>query len=238
MSEDPVLLLTRPEAASRRFLAELEVAAGRHLRALVAPLMRIDGWTPLMPETPPAALILTSERGAAAASRMRFGPLPAWCVGERTAEAAREAGLDARAAGGDAERLLTAILNSGEAGPFLHLRGAHARGDLAARLSAAGRPCGEIVVYDQTALSPSPEMLELLGGSNPVVVPLFSPRSAALLARLAPVRAPLAVAALSPAVADAAAPLSDQPFVADRPDADAMIDATLRALATFGLRHP
>ncbi|SDE63886.1 uroporphyrinogen-III synthase [Limimaricola pyoseonensis] len=231
---EPRLLLTRPEPAARRFLAALEMAAGRHLPAVISPLMRIDAFTPPPPDTAPAALVLTSERGAEGAARMGYAGLPAWCVGTRTAEAAERVGLSPRAAGGDAASLVAMILESGETGPFLHLRGAHARGDVAARLSAAGRPCAERVVYDQTARPLTAEAQALLDGAAPVVAPLFSPRSARLFARHAPFAAPLALAAMSGAVAEALAGLPGPTLTAARPDQPAMIDATLRALATFG----
>lgn len=231
---EPTLLLTRPEPAARRFLAELETRAGRHLRAVIAPLMRIDEMTPPRPALAPAALILTSERGAQGAARMGYAGLPAWCVGPRTAQAAQLAGLDPRLGGGTAETLLAAILEASDEGPLLHLRGDHQRGDLAARLHAAGRACDEAVVYAQTA-RPLPEAgRQLLAGQAPVVAPLFSPRSAALLATCAPVAAPLALVAISAAAARPLSRLDLPVMLAARPDATAMIDATLAAHATFG----
>jgi uroporphyrinogen-III synthase len=231
---DPILLLTRPETAARRFLAELEVAAGRHLRAVISPLLRIDEMTPPRPATPPAALILTSERGALGAARMGYAGLPAWCVGPRTAQAARAVGLEPRAGGGTAETILAAILAAPEEGPLLHLRGDHQRGDLPARLRAAGRDCGDAVVYAQTACPLSAEARALLDGAVPVVAPVFSPRSAALLAECAPVAAPLALVAISAAAARPLAPLGGVVTRATHPEAIAMIDATLAAHATFG----
>ncbi len=232
---DPILLLTRPEAAARRFLAELEVAAGRHLQAVIAPLLRIDEMTPPRPATSPAGLILTSERGARGAARMGYVGLPAWCVGPRTAQAAKAAGLEPRAGGGTAETLLAAILAAPDTGPLLHLRGDHQRGELVARLRAAGRrDCAEALVYAQTARPLSDEGRALLDGTAPVVAPVFSPRSAALLAGCAPVAAPLALVAISAAAARPLAPLKARVTQATRPEAIAMIDATLEAHATFG----
>ncbi|MGR3591255.1 MAG: uroporphyrinogen-III synthase [Limimaricola soesokkakensis] len=235
---EPTLLLTRPEPAARRFLAELEIRAGRHLKAVIAPLMRIDEMTPPRPARSPAALILTSERGAWGAARMGYTGLPAWCVGPRTAQAARLAGLDPRPGGGTAETLIAAILKAPDEGPLLHLRGDHQRGDLADRLRAAGRGCDEAVVYAQTARPLSEAGRHLLSGRTPVVAPVFSPRSAALLAACAPIAAPLALVAISAAAARPLSKLGPPVTMASRPDADAMIDATLEAHATFGCRDP
>ena len=230
----PTLLLTRPETAARRFLADLELAAGRHLPALIAPLMRIDEMTPPPPETAPAALILTSEQGALGAARMGYAGLPAWCVGPRTARVARAAGLIPRPGGGTAETLFAAILAARDDGPLLHLRGDHQRGDLVQRLRAAGRSAADLVVYAQSARPADAAVRGLLDGPGPVVAPVFSPRSGALLAAQAPVAAPLALVAISAAAARAAAPLGAAVTLAARPDAAGMIDATLRAIATFG----
>ena len=63
-------------------------------------------------EEPPAALILTSENGAARAGELGLAPCEAWCVGPRTAAEARRAGLRAIEAGSDAETLLAALLKA------------------------------------------------------------------------------------------------------------------------------
>ncbi|MGX9853830.1 uroporphyrinogen-III synthase [Limimaricola variabilis] len=231
---EPILLLTRPEAAARRFLAELEVAAGRHLVAVIAPLLRIDEVTPPPPDTTPAMLILTSERGAAGAVRMGLMGLPAWCVGPRTAQAAQAAGLLPRERGSNAEALIAAILDAPDAGPLLHLRGDHQRGDVAERLRRAGRDCAEAVVYAQSAQPLPAAGQAALAGRTPVVAPVFSPRSAALLAAQLPSIAPLHAVAISPAAAAPLAGRVEGVTLAARPDGPAMIDATLAAHAAFG----
>ena len=72
---------------------------------------------------------------------------------------------------------------AGPATPLLHLRGAHAVTDLAGRLTAEGLACDEAVVYAQRERPPTPEALAVLAGNVPVLVPLFSPRSARLAAQ-------------------------------------------------------
>jgi uroporphyrinogen-III synthase len=175
-----------------------------------------------------AGAIFTSVNGVGALGVEGRGRR-AWCGGERTAAAAREAGFDAVAAGGDAEALVAAVIASGERGPFLHARGREARGEVATRLRAAGIGCVEAVVYDQVALPLTAEAQALLAREAPVLVPLFSPMSAArLAAALAdiPLRAPLLVAAMSPAVAAAwTGPAPLRLAVARRPDSTAMLDA-------------
>ena len=233
MAERARLLLTRPEAASRRFLGACEAARGGPVPAVLSPVMAIrpvEVWL----EEPPTALILTSENGAARAGDLNLAPREAWCVGPRTAAEARRMGFRAIEAGPDARSLLAALLDARPAGPLLHLRGEHARGEVVRRLRAAGLDAREAVAYRQEALAPSPEARVSLDGPDPLVAPLFSPRSAVLLAGWEP-RAPLDVVAMSPAVAEAARPLRPGRLcVASSPTGAAMVEATLAALASRG----
>ncbi|WP_191090190.1 uroporphyrinogen-III synthase [Histidinibacterium aquaticum] len=222
----PALLLTRPEDQSERFARQLGDAGP----VVISPLLRIE---PLSPDLPSArTLVLTSLRGAEAAARLNVPQgTPALCVGEATAEAARLAGLDARAAAGDAEALYYEILSLQPPTPLLHLRGRHARGDLARRLTEAGLPTEERIVYEQTPLPLSEEARRLLAGAEPVVVPLFSPRTAELLAAEGPFAAPLLVVAMSPAVAEAVVSLHPaQCRVAPHPSASDMLALTREVL--------
>ncbi|MCE6960049.1 uroporphyrinogen-III synthase [Cereibacter sphaeroides] len=228
----PTFLLTRPEAQGARFAAALRDAFGPDIRIVTSPLMMPEFLSPAIAEQP-EALIFTSETGVEACRRLASPELEgvgrAWCVGNRTARAARAAGFEARSADGDAEALVAAILGTGERGPLLHLRGAESRGDVAGRLSAQGIPTAEAIVYDQRPKPLSAEAIDALGGGRPVLAPLFSPRTARLLAAEVARGAPGAVlwiAALSPAVAEAAASLPAQRRqIAAQPDADALLDA-------------
>ncbi len=210
-------------------------AAGIGVPAMISPLIKVvpTGETPSLDGV--SGVIFTSVSGVAA---MADGNLPAWCVGDATAEAARARGWQARAAGGDAEALCGRVLADAKRGavegPLLHLRGRYARGDLATRLSAAGVPTGEAIVYDQELCGLSEDAKALLMRENPVIVPLFSPRSAAQFAAEVAkieVSAPMYVAAMSAAVAAEAQDLDA--FVLKlvaHPSAAEMIDAVLGLL--------
>lgn len=135
--------------------------------------------------------------------------------------------------GRDADSLVAAILDAGEIGPLVHYRGRESRGGVAHRLSEAGVPCRELVVYEQRAIPLGPGAEALLAGSNPVLLPLFSPNSARRLVtglRSVRLRAPLRIAALSPAVAAAwDTGLGRVIAVADRPDQESLCEALLSA---------
>jgi len=223
-------LLTRPAAASARFALALREVFGGTARVVISPLMEPVFLHPPLPPGPYHAVILTSETGAEAARRIsaEVGGLPvrAYCVGDRTALAAAEAGFQPISAKGDADALVSLIKAEGVRGQLLHLRGRDSRGDIAQRLVSAGILAHEAIVYDQQPCPATPQALALLGGAEPVVVPLFSPRSADLLRDIGPICAPLWIAALSPAVADRAHLLHPVRIaVADRPEAACLLQA-------------
>lgn len=230
------VLITRPAGQGDRFLTALRERFGDAVRPVLSPLLSPVFLSPDWPDGPYSSLILTSETGAEAAARLRDAgrclPQRAVCVGDRTAQVARERGFDAASAQGDAEALITLILNNGDTGPFLHLRGREARGDIAPRLTAKGVPTHAAVVYAQEPLALTEEARAMLRGPDAVVVPLFSPRTAELLTSQGPFAAPLLVAAISLACAiniDALSPSRLE--IATRPDAEAMLQA-MSALIT------
>ncbi len=172
-------------------------------------------------------LVFTSASAVAAvAGQADFARHAAWAVGAATARAARDAGFSCRAAGGDARALVAALAADPPRGPVLHLRGVHGRGDVAASLRALGIDAEERIVYDQVAQDLNAEAEALLQGRAPVILPLFSPRSAMLM-RGATITAPLCVVAISAAAALAWG-RGDPVEVATTPDAAAMADAVRR----------
>jgi uroporphyrinogen-III synthase len=226
-----ILLLTRPEAASARTRAEVErLCPGA--RIVASPVMEVVP-VPAVLDTVPRGLILTSENGAAAGGVLGLPPgMRAWCVGGRTAEVARAAGFDAVSAEGDAEALIRLILSAPEEGPLLHLRGEHARGDIAPRLRAAGCEATDLVAYRQADRDLSGDALTVLAGVERVVLPVYSPRSAEILARQGPFAAPLTVIAISDAARRAAERLAATNIrQIDNPDGQSMLSAIVDSLS-------
>ncbi|PZO67098.1 MAG: uroporphyrinogen-III synthase [Paracoccus denitrificans] len=210
----PRVLLTRPLAASTRFAADVRAMG---LDCLIAPLMRI---VPVAhdPAVVDAArnLIFTSENAIPFAGQGRGRS--ALCVGPRTALAAHVAGFAVTCGPGDAARLMP-MLPANPTG-WLHLRGRH----VSAHLNVP-----EIVVYDQAQMPMSPEGRAVLAAPDPVILPLFSPRSARLAAHATvDSTAPLMLAAISAATLAAwrDAGGADGPSItAITPDADGMLTA-------------
>lgn len=169
----PTLVLTRPEAQSRAIAAAL----GGDARVVISPVMRIVAGDEAPDLSCYRGVILTS------ANAVRFVPdlsgMRIYCVGERTAEAAMRAGGEIALVAQDADTLIAQ--NPGP-GPLIHLHGEHTRGDVAKRLNLAGIETDEVMVYRQEALPLSDEAKALIEGDTPVVLPLYSPRSARLVA--------------------------------------------------------
>ncbi|MBN9886155.1 uroporphyrinogen-III synthase [Salipiger abyssi] len=194
----PILLLTRPEPASRRFLAEIEAQGITGFGTVISPLIGIETTGPLPEMAGIRGAIFTSANGVRA-YRALGGPVLPRCytVGETTARAAAEAGFAPKSAGGNAGDLVAMIAAEAPEGPLLHLRGTHSRGQVAERLCQTGVATREAVIYDQPAQELSAEAKAALDGETPVILPLFSARSAAQFAKAPPGRAPLIVAAMS-----------------------------------------
>ncbi len=190
----PTLVLTRPEAQSRAIAAAL----GDGVAVLISPVMQIAGSGPAPDLAPYRGVILTS------ANAVPFAPdltkKRVYCVGKRTAEAARAAGAEIALVAEDAEALLAQIPGPG---PLIHLHGEHVRGDVTERLNSGGIETDEAVIYQQKALALTDQARALLEGDAPVVLPLYSPRSAKLVvAALRRVGPQVHTIAMSAAVAE------------------------------------
>lgn len=219
----PTLVLTRPEAQSRDIAARL----GAGLDVIISPAMRITASGECHDVLPYAGVVLTSANAVAFAPDLRGKPV--WCVGEKTAQAAQAAGAEVRLVARDADDLVARLKAEG---PLLHLRGEHARGGIAERLTSAGIETEEAVVYRQEALPLSKEALAVIAGDGPVVLPVYSPRSAKLVGRqIGRLGASVAVIAISAAVAEAWQAETGVPAqVVPEPNGDAMLAAIRAAL--------
>lgn len=196
---------------------------------VISPLLEIE-FLPLDHSDPGEIPIFTSRNGVAGFLRGGGNAVGrCWCVGDATANSARQAGFSPQTASGDVDTLIQAILQSGGRGPFVHFRGEHVRGNLAERLREAGKVLREDVVYAQTLRPLNTAALDLLDGEIPVILPLFSPRTAMQFATDHRGGAPLLIGAMSQAIADALGGFAVQEVViARRPNVPSMIDATQR----------
>jgi uroporphyrinogen-III synthase len=223
------VLVTRPRDQAERFAQALIGRFGSRVQPLVAPLMQTRFLSPPLPERTFAAVIFTSVHGVEGAMRLPVPwPRRAYCVGQATAAAATRAGFAARSADGDAAALAKAILSEPPEGPLLYLRGVDTAGDLDTLLISHNIQLLSLQVYLQAAIPFEGESIDLLRHAGPLIVPLFSPRSAVLFRKAIPedTRADLRFAVMSAAVAAEASKVPHGILiVAVRPDASAMLDA-------------
>ncbi|SFR34072.1 uroporphyrinogen-III synthase [Litoreibacter janthinus] len=206
------VLLTRPLAASERFAAELRAPV------VISPLMETV-WIETAPLTaPPDAVAFTSQNGVEGFIRCQSWRGTAYCVGDRTAQAAKEAGFDAESAEGDIADLTALLAKRAPGAALVHARGRHVAGELGVRAVP-------LVVYEQRVMALTPEARKLLSAKDKVILPLFSPRSATLFAKqlTGAEQAQLVLVAMSEAVAQACTD-SGMPVacIADAPDAASM----------------
>jgi uroporphyrinogen-III synthase len=211
----PVLVL-RPEPGAS---ATVGRARALGLDVIAAPLFKVE---PVEWRAPDASgfggLLLTS------ANALRFGGkqleslrgLPAYAVGEATAEAAREVGFDLAATGrSDVDRLLRSI----DAGlRLLHICGADRREPVDARQSIT-----PIAVYRAEPI-PDPDLSAAAGS----IALIHSPRAGRRFAGLVGNRSSIAIAAISDAATDAVGPGWKSINVASEPSDEALLALAAR----------
>lgn len=219
----PIAVL-RPEPGNRATCARVRTA-GAH--ALALPLFEIVplNWTPPDP-TGFDALILTSANAVRAGGEALAGytDLPVYAVGAATARAAEAAGFAIAAIGNDdADALIAAAATNGVT-RALHLGGRETG------VVASGIIARSIAVYASEAIEIAPEPLHSLIGATAL---LHSARAAdrlgMLVARHGIDPATIALAAISPSVAQAAGPGWGQVVIAAHPNDAALIAAALAA---------
>jgi uroporphyrinogen-III synthase len=223
------VLVTRPEPGASRTAGRL---AALGFEPVLLPLTKI---VPLPVETWSgaeniAALAITS------ANAVRHTPppllrdlagLPAFAVGERTAQVAAEAGVSVKDAGaGDADRLAERIVASVQPGSkILLLCGRIRRGTLESRLAAAGLPVRAIETYDTVPVSLSGDELSTEIGDRSIdAVLVYSAVAATILSPFVSSFLTAAFIAISDRVAqNLPAGLGNRIHIAREPTEDAML---------------
>jgi uroporphyrinogen-III synthase len=211
------LVVLRPPARAGATLARIAESGGVGMNL---PLFALE---PLAWDAPdPAgydALALTSANAVSFAGPQltSLAPLPAWTVGEATADAARKAGLDIAHIGASDAAALFVAMAAGGIGRAVWLAGEDHR---------PAPPAPELMIaetYRAIPLDIDPARLA------DAVVLLHSPRAAARLADItpSPLRARIDLAAISPAAAAAAGPGWASVATAAQPTDTALVTAAI-----------
>ena len=210
------VLVLRPEPGAS---ATIERARERGLPAIAIPLFEIDAldW-----DTPDAAgfdgLLLTSANAVRCGGQQleKLRGLPVYAVGEATAAAAREAGFSIEATGhAGVDRLLGSI--------DADIRLVHLCGEDRRSPDRPRQGMTSIVVYRAMPVE-APDLGAARGG----VALIHSPRAGRRFAELMRDRTSVAVAAISPAAAEAVGTGWQSVEVADEPTDDALLAVAAR----------
>ncbi len=193
----PLVWITRAEPGASATAGRVQAMGWT---PLVAPLLQARALPATLDLTGIAAVAFTSAQGVRAFAALTGARLPAFTVGEATAEAARAAGFGAvQSADGDVAALAELIAGA-DPGPVLHAGALHPAGDLTGDLAARGLVARAVALYDTLPVQPA-AALARLGEIGAVLV--HSPRAATLLAGILADRPapPPRLLALSDAVA-------------------------------------
>lgn len=228
----PIVLLTRPQTQAEEFRQLL----GGGCEVVISPIIEIQ---PIEFNIDPDAyhsLIFASQNAVQMAGRsLDLHGRRAITVGDRSAKAARDLGMDVISADGNADDLVARVIAQKPPGRVLFLRGRHSRGDVAKRLKNAGIDTDFAIIYEQVEQPLTQQARGILCGDHPVILPVFSPRSAQFLgAEVAKISgcAEIYLIAMSDAVLGAwGGPPAAGVSVAGHPNAAAMAKETLRRIA-------
>ncbi|MGH1330057.1 MAG: uroporphyrinogen-III synthase [Paracoccaceae bacterium] len=224
----PIILLTRAQAQSERLAKALQIA-NEDAQIIVSPVLEIAFEQPDVVLPKKYAFIATSENallGARALGLSLRGKI-VWCVGPKTAQAAKDLGAKAIQGPGEARGLAQAIIKSNPQVPLIYLRGEHVSLDLEEILVSAGLETVSYRIYRQIPCEISPKGKAVLAGARPVILPIYSQMSARRLgAQIGPATAPLHLVAISEEVAKSwPGPKPAQQTIARNPTHEAMLRA-------------
>nr|WP_171097316.1 uroporphyrinogen-III synthase [Ruegeria sp. HKCCD7255] len=195
--------MTRPRAASTRFIAQLSTRTRSRVTVIHSPLLEIRPLNVSVDISGTQGLIFSSANAVNAAVSLGIPrQFPAYCVGPSTTATAQGAGWNAVMAGSTAEELVASLLQDRPDSPLLHLRGEHTRGNIAERLTELGLTTREVPIYQQRLLPLTVEAIAASRGQMPIIAPIFSPRTARQFADVWTGTAPLWLAAISEAAAE------------------------------------
>ncbi len=210
------VLVLRPEPGAS---ATVEQARKRGLDAIAVPLFEVE---PVAWDAPDPAhfdgLLLTSANAARNGGEglRTLKTLPAYAVGEATAEAARGAGFAISATGDGGVGQLLGAIDPGL--KLLHLCGVDRQAPEEARQRITTVP-----VYRAHPIA-APD----LGGAGGSVALIHSPRAGRRFAELVRDKAGIAIAAISPAAAEAVGAGWQCVEMADAPSDDALLALAAR----------
>lgn len=151
----PVVWITRTSDGAKATADAVTAMGGE---AILAPVLKAVPLKPIIDPHSFDAVILTSRNGLTAfRALVSRRSITAWCVGDATAQAAREAGYQTvLSAQGDAEALIRLIIDQADPhGRLLYAAPAEPSSDIAGQLRQAGFVVSEVAVYETRPVVPA-----------------------------------------------------------------------------------
>ncbi|MBO6717303.1 MAG: uroporphyrinogen-III synthase [Rhizobiaceae bacterium] len=179
------VLVTRPEPGATATAARLRERGHEPVALPLSRTVAIDDVA--LPDGDFDAVVVTSAnalRHAPTEFGERFGDLRLFAVGDRTADVARQAGVEhVESANGDVRDLASLVTRKLPAGSrLLYLCGRRRRPELEAALRERGFTAVPLETYATEQVDRSPEQLAVTIGEGPIdAVLLYSPFAAELL---------------------------------------------------------
>lgn len=226
---NPIILLTRPKGQANAFRDLL----GKNVDVIISPVFRIENLEVKYDLENYSALIFASQNAVIAFAKVvGTQGIDAYVVGKKTAALASKFGLNVVTIKTTANDLIDTIIVDNPRGKLLFLRGKYSTGNIEQKLNLVGIDTVSKIVYEQEPVNLSLKILAILQTNRPVILPLFSCRSAQLLSdqvKRANCSAPLIIVAISTAVLDAwCGPEPDEFYVASDPTGQAMVKEIMR----------
>ena len=227
--ENVILLLTRPLGGNERFCLKI-----KHLlyscEILDNPIQKIDFLPSLSKVNKNSVLIFTSVNGLRAAKKHNLINKKCFVVGANTKKIAVSFGYDVLGFSKDQENLLKLIKSKKPTESMVHIRGKHTVGNLCDALKRNQFSCLDIIGYNQEPLKIKKQNLQKIHSGRPVILPIFSSRSAELLQSKLDLTG-FNVIAISEAVAKIITGVELRELViSKKPDLKSMQEATLAIL--------
>ena len=227
--ENVILLLTRPLGGNERFCLKI-----KHLlyscEILDNPIQRIDFLPSLSKVNKNSVLIFTSANGLRAAKKHNLINKKCFVVGANTKKIAVSFGYDVLGFSKDQENLLKLIKSKKPNESMVHIRGKHTVGNLCDALKRNQFSCLDIIGYNQEPLKIKKQNLQKIHSGRPVILPIFSSRSAELLQSNLDLTG-FNVIAISEAVAKIVTGVElGELVISKKPDLNSMQEATLAIL--------
>ena len=227
--ENVILLLTRPLDGNERFCLKI-----KHLlyscEILDNPIQRIDFLPSLSKVNKNSVLIFTSANGLRAAKKHNLINKKCFVVGANTKKIAVSFGYDVLGFSKDQENLLKLIKSKKPTESMVHIRGKHTVGNLCDALKRNQFSCLDIIGYNQEPLKIKKQNLQKIHSGRPVILPIFSSRSAKLLQSNLDLTG-FNVIAISEAVAKIVTGVElGELVISKKPDLNSMQEATLAIL--------